>query len=101
MNRRMAIKKLAETFYNLAGSLTVSDRRAKFAPTIRRMAEQCRESSELMARVGPRPPRDLSHIILSRLRAQLIAQADGCLLAPGDPKTRRLTPPHARGPLGA
>ncbi len=88
MNRRMAIKKLGDVLYNLAGSLTVSDRRARFTPAIRRMAEQCRESSDLMARVGQRYPREPYRIILSSLREQLLSQADEELLelAEGDSK---------------
>ncbi len=80
MNRRMAIKKLGDVLYNLAGSLTVSDRRARFTPAIRRMAEECRESSDLMARVGQRYPREPYRIILSSLRERLLGQADGELL---------------------
>ena len=80
MNRRMAIKKLGDVLYNLAGSLTVSDRRARFTPAIRRMAEECRESSDLMARVGQRYPREPYRIILSSLREQLLSQADAELL---------------------
>ena len=80
MNRRMAIKKIGDVLYNLAGSLTVSDRRARFAPVIRRMAEQCRASSDVMARVGARYPREPYRIILSSLRERLLAQADADLL---------------------
>jgi phosphoenolpyruvate carboxylase len=80
MNRRMAIKKLGDVLYNLAGSLTVSDRRARFAPVIRRMAEECRASSEVMAKVGARYPREPYRIILSSLRERLLAQADTGLL---------------------
>ena len=101
MNRRMAIKKLSETLYNLAGSLTVSDRRAKFAPTIRRMADECRESSELMARVGQRYPREPYRIILSSLREQLMAQAEAGLLDPADPKAGRVTVAEVRETLAA
>ncbi|HEX7631837.1 MAG TPA: phosphoenolpyruvate carboxylase [Lacunisphaera sp.] len=100
MNRRMAIRKLAETLYNLAGSITVSDRRAKFAPVIRRMADQCRESSDLMARVGGRYPREPYRIILSSLREQLMAQADADLLKP-DPKATRVTAADVRDTLAA
>ena len=101
MNRRMAIRKLAESLYNLAGSLTVSDRRAKFAPVIRRMAEQCRESSELMARVGQRYPREPYRIILSSLREQLMAQAEAGLLDPAGPQAGRVTPAEVRDTLAA
>jgi phosphoenolpyruvate carboxylase len=80
MNRRMAIRKLADVLYNLAGSLTVSDRRARFSPVIRRMADECRASSELMAKVGQRYPREPYRIILSSLRERLLAQADADLL---------------------
>jgi phosphoenolpyruvate carboxylase len=80
MNRRMAIKKLADVLYNLAGSLTVSDRRARFAPIIRRMADECRASSALMSRVGQRYPREPYRIILSSLRERLLAQANADLL---------------------
>lgn len=79
MNRRMAVKKLADRLLSLAGSLTVSDRRAKFSPAIRRLAEQCRASSELMARVGSRYPHEPVRIILSSLREQLLAQAEADL----------------------
>ena len=96
MNRRMAIRKLTETLYNLAGSLTVSDRRAKFAPVIRRMAEQCRNSSELMARVGQRYPREPYRIILSSLREQLMAQADASLMDPTEMKAGRVTAAEVR-----
>ena len=80
MNRRMAIRKISDVLYNLAGSLTVSDRRARFAPTIRRMAEECRSSSDVMAKVGARYPREPYRIILSSLRERLLAQADADLL---------------------
>ena len=80
MNRRMAIKKLGDMLYNLAGSLTVSDRRARFAPVIRRMAEECRASSDVMAKVGARYPREPYRIILSSLRERLLAHADADLL---------------------
>ncbi len=100
MNRRMAIRKLAETLYKLAGSITVSDRRAKFAPVIRRMAEQCRESSDLMARVGQRYPREPYRIILSSLREQLMAQADADLLQPAA-KGPRVTAADVRETLAA
>ncbi len=80
MNRRMAVKKLADVLYNLAGSLTVSDRRARFAPAIRRMAEECRASSSLMATVGQRYPREPYRIILSSLRERLLAQADADIM---------------------
>ena len=80
MNRKMAIKKLGDVLYNLAGSLTVSDRRARFAPVIRRMAEECRASSDVMAKVGARYPREPYRIILSSLRERLLAQADTDLL---------------------
>ena len=80
MNRRMAIKKISDVLYNLAGSLTVSDRRARFAPALRRMAEECRSSSDVMAKVGARYPREPYRIILSSLRERLLAQADSDLL---------------------
>jgi phosphoenolpyruvate carboxylase len=101
MHRRMAIKKLSEILYNLAGSITVSDRRAKFAPVIRRMAEQCRESSELMARVGQRYPREPHRIILSSLREQLMAQADPGLLEPAAAGASRVTTAAVREILAA
>jgi phosphoenolpyruvate carboxylase len=100
MNRRMAIRKLAETLSKLAGSITVSDRRAKFAPVIRRMAEQCRASSDLMARVGQRYPREPYRIILSSLREQLMAQADADLLQP-EAKAPRVTAGDVREILAA
>ncbi len=89
MNRKMAIRKLADMLYSLAGSLTVSDRRARFAPAIRRMAEQCRASSQRMATVGQRYPREPYRIILSSLRERLLAQADDGLLelAEDNPQT--------------
>ncbi len=101
MHRRMAIKKLSEILYNLAGSITVSDRRAKFAPVIRRMAEQCRESSELMARVGQRYPREPYRIILSSLREQLMTQADLNLLEPATAGASRVTSAEVREILAA
>jgi phosphoenolpyruvate carboxylase len=76
MNRRMATRKLAELLYRLAGSLTVSERRARFSTTIRRLAEECRRSSDLMATVGQRYPREPYRIILSSLRERLLAQAE-------------------------
>jgi phosphoenolpyruvate carboxylase len=100
MNRRMAIRKLAETLYQLAGSITVSDRRAKFAPTIRRMAEECRASSDLMARVGGRYPREPYRIILSSLRERLMAQVDADLLQP-ETKADRVTAEDVRETLAA
>ncbi|MBL9216966.1 MAG: phosphoenolpyruvate carboxylase [Opitutaceae bacterium] len=100
MNRRMAIKKLAETLSNLAGSITVSDRRAKFAPVIQRMAEECRASSDLMSRVGARYPREPYRIILSSLREQLMAQAEADLLQP-DPKAARVSAADVRKILAA
>ena len=101
MNRRMAIKKLSDALYNLAGSITVSDRRAKFSPVIRRIAEECRASSELMARVGQRYPREPYRIILSSLREQLMAQADASLLEPVGSEARRVTAAEVRGILAA
>lgn len=80
MNRRMAIRKLADMLYRLAGSLTVSDRRARFSPALRRLAEECRASSSRMATVGQRYPREPYRIILSSLRERLLAQADADLL---------------------
>ena len=80
MNRRMAIRKLSDMLYNLAGSLTVSDRRARFSPAIRRLAEECRTSSEVVARVGQRYPREPYRIILSSLRERLLTLADTDLL---------------------
>lgn len=99
MNRRMAIRKLSDVLYNLAGSLTVSDRRARFAPVIRRMAEECRASSELMSRVGQRYPREPYRIILSSLREQLLAQADGELLEFWEPDARQARAETVRGIL--
>ena len=101
MNRRMAIKKLADTLYNLAGSITVSDRRAKFSARIRHRAEACRASSELMARVGQRYPREPYRIILSSLREQLMAQADTNLLDPVDPQAHPVTSDAVRATLAA
>ena len=101
MNRRMAIKKLADTLYNLAGSITVSDRRAKFSARIRRRAEACRASSELMARVGQRYPREPYRIILSSLREQLMAQADTNLLDPVDLQAHPVTADAVRTTLAA
>jgi len=91
MNRRMALTKLAAVLLKLAASITVSDRRAKFAPAIRRMAEKCRESSQLMSRVGARYPREPYRIILSSLREQLLLQADAGLLEPGAATVGRVT----------
>jgi phosphoenolpyruvate carboxylase len=76
MNRRMAVSKLTEVLANLATSITVSDRRVQSAPVIRKMAEQCRAASELMASVGQRYPHEPYRIILSRLRERLLAQAN-------------------------
>jgi phosphoenolpyruvate carboxylase len=99
MNRRMAIKKLSDVLYALAGSLTVSDRRARFAPVIRRMADECRASSALMATVGQRYPREPYRIILSSLRERLLAQADADLLEPGETEARQETTATVRGIL--
>jgi phosphoenolpyruvate carboxylase len=101
MNRRMAVQKLADTLSRLAGSITVSERRAKFSPVISRMAEGCRASSELMARVGQRYPREPYRIILSSLRERLLAQADASLLAPVDPAATRVTAGEVRDILAA
>jgi len=97
----MAIKKLAETLSNLAGSITVSDRRARFSPTIRRMAEECRASSDLMAKVGARYPREPYRIILSSLRERLMEQAEASLTEPADPKAAPLTAADVRDTLAA
>jgi phosphoenolpyruvate carboxylase len=99
MNRRMAIKKLSDVLYALAGSLTVSDRRARFAPVIRRMADECRASSAQMATVGQRYPREPYRIILSSLRERLLAQAESDLLEHGETDTRKETTATVRGIL--
>ncbi len=99
MNRRMAIKKLGDVLYSLAGSLTVSDRRARFAPVIRRMAEECRASSEVMARVGARYPREPYRIILSSLRERLLAQADADLLELAESDSKQAKTETVRGIL--
>ena len=101
MNRRMAHRKLADTLDALAGSITVSDRRAKFAPAIRRLAEECRASSELMAKVGSRYPREPYRIILSSLREQLMAQAESALPSATDPTASRVTAAAVRSILTA
>jgi len=99
MNRKMAIKKLADVLYNLAGSLTVSDRRARFAPIIRRMADECRASSDLMSKVGQRYPREPYRIILSSLRERLLAQANADLLELAETDSRQETTATVRGIL--
>ena len=96
MNRRMAIRKLADTLQGLAASLTLSDRRASFAPVIRRMAAQCRATSSLMARVGTRYPREPYRIILSSLREQLLLQADASLLGPAESAAGRINAADVR-----
>jgi phosphoenolpyruvate carboxylase len=96
MHRRIAVKKLADRLLALAGSLTVSDRRAKFSPVLRRMAEQCRASSELMARVGSRYPHEPVRIILSSLREQILAQAEAELPAGAAPPAGRVTADDVR-----
>ena len=96
MNRQMAVRKLADLLYDLAGSLTVSDRRAKFAPVIRRMAEECRKSP---ASVGQRYPREPYRIILSSLREQLLAEADINLRAPDRAEENCITAADVRGIL--
>ncbi len=101
MNRRMALRKLADTLYALAGSITVSDRRARFAPAIRRLAEDCRASSELMAKVGSRYPREPYRIILSSLREQLLAQTETGVQAATDPADRRVHAGEVRSILSA
>jgi phosphoenolpyruvate carboxylase len=90
MNRRMAVKKLAEVLLRLAASVTVSDRRAKFSPVIRRMADQCRKSSASMARVIGRYPHEPYRIILRSLREQLLSQVEKGL-ADGTEPAARLT----------
>lgn len=99
MNRRMAIRKLSDRLYALAGSLTVSDRRARFSPVIRRMADECRASSERMATVGQRYPREPYRIILSSLRECLLAQADADLLELAEGESRTETTATVRGIL--
>jgi phosphoenolpyruvate carboxylase len=99
MNRRMAIKKLADVLYNLAGSLTVSDRRARFAPIIRRMADECRSSSDLMSKVGQRYPREPYRIILSSLRERLLAQAEADLFELAEADARQESTAAVRGIL--
>jgi len=99
MNRRMAMRKMADLLYRLAGSLTVSDRRARFAPAIRRMAEECRASSQMMARVGSRYPREPYRIILSSLRERLLAQAETELLEVSDSETKQERTETVRGIL--
>ncbi|MDB6170501.1 MAG: ppc [Verrucomicrobia bacterium] len=101
MHRRMAVRKLADSLYNLAGSITLSDRRVKFSPVIRRMAEECRASSDLMARVGQRYPREPYRIILSSLREQLMAQVDVGLAGPVRAGTVRLSEADVRSTLAA
>ncbi|HEY4247764.1 MAG TPA: phosphoenolpyruvate carboxylase [Lacunisphaera sp.] len=76
MNRRMAVAKLTEVLVNLATSITVSDRRVQSAPAIRKLAEECRAASELIASVGQRYPHEPYRIILSGLRERLLAQAN-------------------------
>ncbi|MFZ5493983.1 MAG: phosphoenolpyruvate carboxylase [Verrucomicrobiota bacterium] len=80
MNRRMAVRKLADVLYRLAGSLTVSDRRARFSPAIRRLAAECRAASDRMSRVGQRYPHEPYRLILSSLRERLLIQAEAGLL---------------------
>ncbi|HWA24724.1 MAG TPA: phosphoenolpyruvate carboxylase [Lacunisphaera sp.] len=99
MNRRMAVKKLADVLYRLAGSLTVSDRRARFAPAIRRMADECRASSGQIATMGQRYPREPYRIILSSLRERLLAQADATLAESAGPGAARETSATVRGIL--
>jgi phosphoenolpyruvate carboxylase len=97
MNRRMALQKLSGVLYDLAGSLTVSDRRAKFAPVIRQMAEQCRESTG----AGQRYPREPYRIILSSLRERLLAQMDTSLLTPEGASAVAVTAAEVREILAA
>ncbi len=99
MNRRMAIRKVGDLLYQLAGSLTVSERRARFSPAIRRMADECRASSDLMARVGQRYPREPYRIILSSLRERLLAQGDADLLELSETDARQIKTPDVRGIL--
>ncbi|AOS45592.1 Phosphoenolpyruvate carboxylase [Lacunisphaera limnophila] len=99
MNRRMAVRKLADVLYRLAGSLTVSDRRARFAPIIRRMADECRSSSAMMSRVGSRYPREPYRIILSSLRERLLAQAEAGALAEDSSGDAQETTATVRGIL--
>ena len=101
MNRRRAAAKLAAVLLKLAASITVSDRRMKFSPTIRRMAEECREASALMSRVGGRYPHEPYRIILRRLREQLLAQADVSLIDSPAGQTDRVTASDVRDILRA
>lgn len=87
MHRGMASKKLAAVLYGLASSITISDRRAKISPAIKRMAEACRDSSQLMNRVGQRYPHEPYRIILSSLREQLLLQSERDLSPLGDAKS--------------
>ena len=91
MNRRRTAGKLAAVLLKLAASITVSDRRMKFSPIICRMAEECREASALMSRVGGRYPHEPYRIILRRLREQLLAQADASLIDSPDETMKRVT----------
>jgi phosphoenolpyruvate carboxylase len=99
MNRRMAVRKLADLLYHLAGSLTMSDRRVRFTPAIRRLAEECRATSTRMSRVGQRYPHEPYRLILSSLREQLLAQADTDLLELTETDARPVTTSQVRGTL--
>ena len=99
MNRRMAIRKLADQLYHLAGSLTMSDRRVRFTPAIRRLAEECRDTSTRMSRVGQRYPHEPYRLILSSLREQLLAQVDTDLLELAEADSRPATTARVRGTL--
>ncbi|WP_438483544.1 phosphoenolpyruvate carboxylase [Oleiharenicola lentus] len=99
MHRRAASRKLADSLYSLASSITVSDRRSKISPGIKRMAEACRESSELMTRVGARYPREPYRIILSSLREQLLLQSEADLSSPSVIAKKSLTASDVRDVL--
>ena len=74
MNRNLALEKLAEELRQLSASITISERRTPFSPTIRRIVERCRETSELTANISQRYPSEPYRIIFSSLSEQLLAQ---------------------------
>ncbi len=99
LNRRAALRKLSERLQKLARSLTMSDRRVKFSPGLRRLAEDCQAATARGSRVGQRYPREPYRIILSGLREQLLGQMGAAVVEPAESRSACTTPEQARGML--
>jgi phosphoenolpyruvate carboxylase len=100
MNRRMAVRKLADVLHQLAGTLTMSDRRVRITPAVRRLVAACRTASASMSRVGQRYPHEPYRLILSSLRERLLAEADAGLLELAETESRPTTAAEVRATLG-